>query len=471
MKTNCFALLRMFLFAALVSVFSVSMISCAPESVEGGDEDTEKVEGDDNDENDDENDDEKPNEGDTPKDTVKVAVTGGVEAVGYTYADVSGYAYFNSLPAGGGKPVVGIEFIPSDAKDDTALCSEIISSLMGNYFSVSLCELVPDTEYKYRAFVTYDGITYRGEYGTFTTKEIEKNSTSPGNVIRSSCIKCRLAVVTAKLRLAELDAEEDAYVGIAYSVWETDIADGMAEVRMMPVSEVSSDGTYTITLDGISESSTYYYTSFIEIGGVRVYSSIKSFSNINQYHSVDLGLSVKWACCNVGAESPEDYGDYFSWGETEGKDKYNLSTYKWYSGYYETLTKYCTDRSYGTVDDKTVLDPEDDAATANWGNPWRMPTLDEIKELIDDCTWSWTTQNEVNGYKVTGPNGSSIFLPAAGYRGGTMFTNRGSGCYYWSTTLYEDDCYDAYALCFGGGHHGWNNDYRVIGLTVRPVTE
>ena len=135
---------------------------------------------------------------------------------------------------------------------------------------------------------------------------------------------------------------------------------------------------------------------------------------------VDLGLSVKWATCNVGANSPEEYGDYFAWGETKPKDSYKWSTYKWCNGSKDKLTKYCKESYYGRVDNKTVLDLVDDAAHVNLGGAWRMPTKEEIRELKDNCTWTWTTQNGVNGYLVTSKkNDNSIFLPAAGYRSGS----------------------------------------------------
>ena len=191
----------------------------------------------------------------------------------------------------------------------------------------------------------------------------------------------------------------------------------------------------------------------------------------SRYEAVDLGLSVKWASCNVGAESPEDYGGYYAWGETEEKSNYEWSTYKWYNGSYDTMTKYCTDSSYGTVDNKTILDPEDDVAHVEWGGSWRMPTLDEIKELGKKCTWEWTTVNGVTGYKVTGPNGNSIFLPAAGDRRGTEVIYRGSRGYYWSGTLYESNSGGAYFLAFDVGGHGWNYYYRIYGRPVRPVTD
>ena len=132
-----------------------------------------------------------------------------------------------------------------------------------------------------------------------------------------------------------------------------------------------------------------------------------------QYEAVDLGLpsGIKWATCNVGATKPEEFGGYYAWGETEEKDDYSWGTYKWCNGSSTTMTKYCIDSSYGTVDNKTVLDLEDDVAHVKWGGSWRMPTRAEQEELRNNCTWTWTTQNAVNGYKVTSKtNGNSIFL-------------------------------------------------------------
>ena len=187
---------------------------------------------------------------------------------------------------------------------------------------------------------------------------------------------------------------------------------------------------------------------------------------------VDLGLSVKWATCNVGASKPEDYGDYYAWGETTTKSDYDWDTYKWCKGTDDTMTKYCTNSNYGTVDNRTTLTSSDDVVTVKWGSKWRMPTLEETKELAEDCTWTWITQNGVKGTKVTGPNGNSIFLPAAGFRYGTDFDYRGSyGC-YWSATLLEDGCDGAFGLVFGSGDSNWANwRYRHNGRTVRPVTE
>lgn len=187
---------------------------------------------------------------------------------------------------------------------------------------------------------------------------------------------------------------------------------------------------------------------------------------------VDLGLSVKWATCNVGASKPEDYGDYYAWGETTTQSdyKYSHETYKWCKGTDYTMTKYCTNDDYGTVDNRTRLTASDDVATVKWGSKWHMPTLLEMRELVENCTWTWTTQSGVNGMKVTGTNGNSIFLPAAGYYTYKEF-RRGSGL-YWSSDLYEGKNNEAFCLIFGryeGDWYVWQ--YRNRGLSVRPVTE
>ena len=245
----------------------------------------------------------------------------------------------------------------------------------------------------------------------------------------------------------------------------------------------TSKGDYSVSVTGLKGNTTYYYRAYVIVNGEYRYGEVKSFTtkhsednsntdtDTDNIEAVDLGLSVKWASCNVGAESPEEYGDYFAWGETEPKSDYSWSTYKWCNGSYDTQTKYCTSSSYGTVDNKTVLDPEDDAATANWGGSWRMPTWDEIKELCNKCTWTWTMVNGVNGQKITGPNGNSIFLPATGYREGTEFSSRGSYGDYWPGTLREGRSYDAYYIYFGSDGWEWSGNFRYKGRSVRPVAD
>ena len=191
---------------------------------------------------------------------------------------------------------------------------------------------------------------------------------------------------------------------------------------------------------------------------------------------VDLGLpsGIKWATCNVGATTPEEYGDYFAWGETEPKDNYSLTTYKYCNGSSSTMTKYCTSSSYGTVDNKTELELEDDAAHVNWGGNWRMPTKAEQDELrnTSNCTWTWTTQNGVKGYKVTSKkNGNYIFLPAAGYRLDGNLSSAGSYGYYWSSSLSTSYGNDAYYVNFNSSFVYLSSYYRCNGHSVRAVCE
>ncbi|MBQ9641010.1 MAG: hypothetical protein IJV06_05575 [Bacteroidaceae bacterium] len=157
----------------------------------------------------------------------------------------------------------------------------------------------------------------------------------------------------------------------------------------------------------------------------------------NGHEYVDLGLSVKWATMNIGASAPEERGDYFAWGETTAKTDYSWSTYQWCNGSNTTMTKYCNDSTYGTVDNKIVLDLSDDAANANWGGTWRMPTDVELTELREKCTWTWTSLNGVNGMKVIGPSGNSIFFPAAGYMEDKRYGNININGDYWSSSLSE----------------------------------
>ena len=191
-----------------------------------------------------------------------------------------------------------------------------------------------------------------------------------------------------------------------------------------------------------------------------------------EHEAVDLGLSVKWATCNVGADSPEEYGEYFAWGETEPKEKYDWSTYKWCNGSYNTLTRYNNSSEFGTVDNRTTLLLEDDAARANWGGNWRMPTFEELTELRYYCDWTQTTQNGVYGYLVKSrTNTNSIFLPAAGGRGYDDLYTAGSWGYYWSSSLRTDYPYYAYLVGFHSGGVSRLGFNRYYGLPVRPVTE
>jgi len=175
---------------------------------------------------------------------------------------------------------------------------------------------------------------------------------------------------------------------------------------------------------------------------------------IRGHDYVDLGLSVKWATCNVGASQPHGYGNYYAWGETTTKSEYTPDN----------------SRTYGKNISDISGNSNYDAARSNWGGSWRLPTKREMEELKNRCTWTWTSQSGVNGHRVTGPNGNSIFLPAAGYCYGSS-TDVGEGGYYWSSTPRESFASGAYGLYFTCGYRGVIWDFRYFGRTVRPVSE
>ena len=200
-----------------------------------------------------------------------------------------------------------------------------------------------------------------------------------------------------------------------------------------------------------------------------------TIGSLNGYEWVDLGLpsGTRWASRNIGAKDPESYGDYFAWGETSPKETYNWSTYVYCNGSYNTLTKYCTQARFGNdgfTDNLTALESIDDAATANWGEGWRIPTKEEMRELYSCCTHVWTTLNDVTGLKFSGPNGNSIFIPAAGVRNESILELAGTDGCYWTKSLTTDFPTASWHLFFvssiGYVHDG---TYRWAGVPVRAV--
>ena len=188
----------------------------------------------------------------------------------------------------------------------------------------------------------------------------------------------------------------------------------------------------------------------------------------DEIEAVDLGLSVKWANMNVGAKTPSGFGSYFAWGETKIKQFFSWNTYTWSKGDSPSLTK------YSTLDRRTQLALSDDAARANMGGDWRMPTVDEYEELIDNCKWEWTNKDGVNGYKVTSKkNGNSIFLPITGFRfyGDVQF--RAINGIYWTSSLYTANPYKAWCLEFNFSdvkvHYGDLTSNRFSGRCIRAV--
>lgn len=196
-------------------------------------------------------------------------------------------------------------------------------------------------------------------------------------------------------------------------------------------------------------------------------------SNVKKHKGheyVDLGLSVKWAICNVGATKPEDYGDYFAWGELEPKEIYDNDTYRFLNIDNHGYTK------YNDTDGKIELELEDDVAHVNWGGKWRTPTKEELDELKENCTWTWTTHNGVNGCLVTsnieGYTDRSIFVPAAGRKVYVDHYNDGTEGGYWSASLFPEGPTIAYNLYFGSNGVDWGiAEFRHLGFVIRPVCE
>ena len=224
----------------------------------------------------------------------------------------------------------------------------------------------------------------------------------------------------------------------------------------------TSSSTISSYISHLEEGVTYYARTYAanELG--ITYGKEISFIVDPLWCGFDLGLSVKWAHMNVGAEKIDDYGDYFAWGETNPKTSYYSSNYSFYEEWGISMNKY-----HRYVDGMTILEPIDDVATEKWGGNWRMPTDLELKELYDKCSWTLTSINGITGYKVTSKiNGVSIFLPCAGYIYGEAPKNKGTIGYYWSSTLAKIEHSEAQLLMTMSG---LNNMQRCYGLSVRPV--
>ena len=291
----------------------------------------------------------------------------------------------------------------------------------------------------------------------------------------------------------------DAEMGIMYDKVKT-----FEAAKKVVATGLDGNNKFTVTATGLEPSTTYYFKSYVQNGMAVKYGAVKSFTTKESTipgGAVDLGIvmtrtdgttyKLYWAKSNLSDKglctNPEDYGDYYAWGEIDpyyssqdpltwkdGKRGYNWDSYKWSNGSSNTLTKYITNSSYGTVDNKTVLEPEDDVAHVKLGGKWRIPTDAEWTELMAKCTWTWVTNyngSGINGRLVKATNGNSIFLPAAGRRYGATLNNVCSSGYYWSSSLYTVYSCDAWQVFFRSDDVGKYVDLRFCGLSVRPVSE
>ena len=363
---------------------------------------------------------------------------------------------------------------------------------LGTY-DVVFTDLVPNTQYYVRAYATNEAGTGYGDEKTFVTVDPEEPENpenpeqpedpgtpeqpentenpeqpedpetpiEPEQPVGPVVITAEVTEITVNTAVCggEVVSGGDAVVVARGVCWNTAGAPTVSDTYTMDGTNV---GIFTSQISNLVPNTQYYVRAYAtDAKGVTSYGEEVTFTtlekNANGHTYVDLGLpsGLLWATCNIGATSPEEYGDYFAWGETSPKEEYTEEN---------SLT-------YGKQMSDISGNAQYDAATANWGGDWRMPTRAEQQELLNNCTWTWTTQNGVNGYNVEGPNGNSIFLPAAGDRYGSSLYSAGSNGYYWSSAPYEYHDLFACYLYFCSDGHGMYDSSRYNGQSVRPVLE
>ena len=338
--------------------------------------------------------------------------------------------------------------------------------------------LVKNTGYSYVAYVKLDDILYKGETKTFTTTSIQASVTA-----EASEVQCNSATISGSLTVQSEGSFSKS--AVVYYSKTTNTLDGLKSNGLKKTLTLGADGSYTAALSSLSYSTSYNFVVVAKVDDVEFVSTIGNFSTIAppEPSLVDLGLSVKWASFNLGASKPSEYGGYYQWAGTEDVSDTGIYLYISNCPYHtdssssSSWTKYNTNSSYGTVDNKTVLEPMDDAASVALGGKWRIPTDEEWTELCntDNCSWTWTTIDGINGYKVQskmpGYTDNWIFLPAAGCRDGHYLYDVGSASGYWSSSLYLDKPWRACHMYFTSSNVGRYNHLRYYGLSVRPVSE
>ena len=331
----------------------------------------------------------------------------------------------------------------------------------GNY-TVSLTNLSAGTTYYVRAYaINEKGVGY-GEQKSFKTYAYGKPLIT---TISATGIDYTSATVGGNVTLDGGNTVTER--GVCYST-----ATSNPTTADYTKTSGGGLGSFTVELTGLASGSTYYVRAYaINAEGISYGEVVNFTTKVLTYEAVDLGLSVKWATFNVGATKPEEYGDYFAWGETAPKDEYTWPNYKHCYGSATSLIKYCSYSSFGRVDNKEILESEDDAAQMNWGANWRMPTLDELEELKENCGWAVVTINGVRCQKATSYiNGNSIIFPLAGCKDGETLRQATYNGYYWGSKSYGNSA--ASALTLWTDVYNNSTDavgYKGLGFSVRPV--
>lgn len=385
--------------------------------------------------------------------TKPVVTTSTASEISYTSVTVGG-----NVTSDGGATVTERGICYSKSSSPTISNSKVISGSGIGAFTTNLTGLSDGTTYYVRAYAINSKGTSYGSQVTLTTKAYSTPTVTTNTV---TDITSNSATISGNVT-----SDGGATVterGICYS---TSSSPTISNSR---VASGTGTGSFSVNLTNLSANTKYYYRAYAKNSKGVSYGNQGSFTTKMLHEYVDLGLSVKWATCNVGATKPEESGDYFAWGEIgdEVKIRYNWTTYKYCNGSAYSLTKYDYDS-----DGKSTLEFSDDAAYVNWGTSWRMPTKTEFTELMNSCIWTWTQLNGVNGYNIKGPSGNSIFIPAAGSIGDSgAISGKGSYGNYWTSDIYTgySNYNYAYSLYFYNG--GQNIEYRqrCLGYFIRPV--
>ena len=362
-------------------------------------------------------------------------------------------------------------FILEDASGKARILEA--GGLSSKQYSLKAENLTRESSYKARAYATLDGRKYEADVAEFTTAELQAEF-----FLSDATVVTDVATINGTLTVLS----SGNFTKSAKLYWSDTLSEASALKAggSSKVMTLSSDGSFFVVLSGLKTNDTYYYMAVATVDGKDFESKVLEFATPG---IVDLGLSVKWAACNLGAEEPEEYGGYYQWAGTT--DVSSTSIYLHFSNCpYHTgssadsgWTKYNTISSYGTVDNKTVLEAEDDAAHVILGGKWRMPADAEWTELrnTSNCSWTWTTINGVNGYKVQslkrGYTDNYIFLPAAGSRQNGSLNGAGSDGEYWSSSLRMSTSSTAWAVFFDSSEVNSLISRRYFGHSVRPVLE
>lgn len=375
----------------------------------------------------------------------------------------------------------------------------VSSQLQANgSFNYAINDLKIDATYYYVACAKVsDNSYYYGDVKSFSTLNLADNI----HVSTEEAVSVGIYKATMVGKCI-LDGQDNLNMNLSflYSMNHSSLESLISNGVNMNVSGISQEGLFYGTISSLNTNTTYYYVACANIEDVMFYGEVHSFTT-SDYIAVDMGVSVKWCSVNLGSNTPEDYGDYYAWGDVEpyyleghslddpcnswksGKTGYNWASYKWANGSGKKITKYYTTQANdtdhywagsGAPDNKFKLDPEDDAAHVKLGGDWRMPTREEWQELVDNCSHSVTTLNGINGLLFTSNStGNSIFLPLAGYRSDTDLTTQTNNAKYWSSSVYRvhSDGAGCFVLYARSNMARNENQNRYYGFVIRPVAK